>query len=99
MELIFMIRPCPASRMKGSTAAHIRTAPVKFVFIWRCISSSVVSSIAPLIPIPALLTSTSMLPCSFRIVDMALDTDAGSVISNCNIVKPGLSDTAFRLEP
>src|SRR3954470_4027396 len=61
-ELTLMIRPPPCSRMCGSTARVMRIEPNTLVSNSARACSIELSSAAPAIPTPALLTSTSIRP-------------------------------------
>ena len=61
-ELMFTMAPPPLRRMCGMVARQPRNTPVRFTPRTRCHCSRLVSSAVPLPSIPALFTSTSMLP-------------------------------------
>src|ERR1041385_2703521 len=66
MDVTFTTVPLRRSLIEGSTACIIRTAPKKFVSNIRRTGSSGTISTAPARPTPALFTSTSIAPASFR---------------------------------
>src|SRR5215213_9663543 len=100
-ELTLMIRPLPCSRMWGSTARVIRIEPKTFVSNSPRACSIELSSAAPAMPRPALLTSTSMRPDRSSSSRTTPATDPSSVTSSGrNTTPPRFSPAAaFRLVP
>src|SRR4051795_13678797 len=92
-ELMLMIRPLPCSRICGSTARVIRIEPKTFVSNRARVCSIELSSAAPAMPRPALLTSTSMRPERPSTSRTPLATDTSSVTSS------GRNVTASRSSP
>src|SRR5712664_4009203 len=82
IEVILMIFPRRLSRMNGSTALIIATAPKTLTSNCRLISSSGLSSRVPSWPYPALLTRTSIGPISLSACAIAGPMAAKSVTSN-----------------
>src|SRR5215211_2263327 len=100
-ELTLMIRPLPCSRMWGSTARIIRIEPKTLVSNSARVCSIELSSAAPAMPRPALLTSTSMRPDRSSSSRTTPATDPSSVTSSGrNTTPPRFSPAAaFRLVP
>src|SRR5215217_4758777 len=100
-ELTLMIRPPPCSRMWGSTARVIRIEPKTLVSNSARACSIELSSAAPAMPKPALLTSTSMRPDRSSSSRTAAATEASSVTSSGrNTTPPRVSPAAaLRLVP
>src|SRR2546429_6869209 len=80
-DVTFTIVPLPRSRIWGSTAWIMRTAPSTFVSNMRRIWSIGTRSIAPWMPKPALLTNTSTVPA----LATASATDASSSTSRRSV--------------
>jgi hypothetical protein len=76
--------------MEGSTARVTRSSPMTFVskitFAW----SAVKASVTPADPMPALLTSTSILSASASTFLTPASTDASSLTSSSTISMPSL---------
>src|SRR6266850_1976364 len=85
-ELMLMILPALAARIPGSTAFTMRTMPKKFVSNCALASSTLVSSAAPIIAYPALLTSTSSRPALAITCSMHARTDSSDRTSSASIV-------------
>src|SRR6266568_3792820 len=104
-ELMLMTLPAPAARIPGSTAFTIRTAPKKFVSSCALASSTLVSSAAPVIEYPALLTSTSRRPalattCSTQErTDSSERTSSATMVTPCECVLSGLRAVPKTLNP
>jgi hypothetical protein len=62
IDVMFTMVPDRRSRMPGSTAWMQRTAQHRFTFIVSRWDSGAASSTTPLLPMPALFTSTSTRP-------------------------------------
>ena len=88
-ELMLMTVPDRRARMSGSTAFVIRMTPKKLTWNSRIASSGVTSSAAPMIPVPALLCSTSIRPPvrSATALTQAA-TDSSEVTSSCSSSNP-----------
>jgi hypothetical protein len=63
-ELMLMMRPQPFSTMSATTCLVTLNMESKLVFITACQSSRVIFKNMRSLVMPALLTKTSMLPCS-----------------------------------
>src|SRR5256886_14239206 len=87
-ELMLMTLPAPAARIPGSTAFTIRTAPKKLVSSCALASSTLVSSAAPVIEYPALLTSTSRRPALATTCATQERTDSSERTSSATMVTP-----------
>src|SRR5436309_3547700 len=104
-ELMLMTLPAPAARIPGSTAFTIRTAPKKFVSSCALASSTLVSSAAPVIEYPALLTSTSRRPalattCSTQArTDSSERTSSATIVTPCDCALSGLRAVPKTLNP
>src|ERR1700716_1874124 len=61
-DVTLTMQPVALARIEGSTACVQRTAPQRFTFMTSRNREGGVSSTTPLVPMPALLTSTSMRP-------------------------------------
>src|SRR5215471_1218844 len=85
------IRPSRWARMVGSTARVARTAPKKFTSKRSRAWAVSVSSIAPTMLLPALLTRTSIRPAFARISATPRSTDASSRTSSTTCSTPGRS--------
>src|SRR3954463_730522 len=81
-ELTLMIRPPPCSRMCGSTARVIRIDPKTLVSKSARACSIELSSAAPAMPTPALLTRTSIRPDRSSTSRTTPATDTSSVTSS-----------------
>jgi hypothetical protein len=95
-EFIARMWPLRWARMVGSTARTIRWTPNRNTSSWACASSSVVSSMAPITPNPALLNSTSMRPARASTASTHACTDAADDSSSGSISK-GTSADAWPL--
>ncbi len=83
-ELTLITTPDRCSRIVGRTACTSRIGPQKLVSI-RCMAvSSDMLSIAPRLPTPALLTSTSMVPWAPSTRSTAAVIDDPSLTSSCS---------------
>src|SRR6266576_5826557 len=104
-ELMLMILPAPAARIPGSTAFTIRTAPKKLVSSCALASSTLVSSAAPVIEYPALLTSTSRRPalattCATQErTDSSERTSSATMLTPCDCALSGLRAVPKTLNP
>src|SRR5215213_688471 len=100
-ELTLMIRPLPCSRMCGSTARVIRIEPKTLVSNSARACSIELSSAAPAMPTPALLTRTSIRPDRWSTSRTTPSTDPSSVTSSGrNTTPPRCSPAAApRLVP
>src|SRR3954447_22854715 len=100
-ELTLMIRPPPCSRICGSTARVIRIEPKTLVSNSARACSIELSSAAPAMPTPALLTSTSIRPDRSSTSRNTPATDSSSVTSSGrNTTPPRFSPAAaLRLVP
>ena len=87
---MLMIRPSCCWRMEGSTARVTRSSPITFVskitFAWSVVKASV----TPAEAMPALLTSTSILPASASTFLTPASTDASSLTSSSTVLMPSL---------
>src|SRR5437867_7151405 len=88
-ELMLMILPAPAARIPGRTAFTMRTMPKKFVSNCAFASSTLVSSAAPIIAYPALLTSTSSRPAFVITCATHARTDSSDRTSSASVL-PGM---------
>src|SRR5215211_1564 len=100
-ELTLMIRPLPCSRMWGSTARVIRIEPKTLVSNSARVCSIELSSAAPAMPKPALLTRTSIRPDRSSTSRTTPSTDPSSVTSSGRNTTPPRSSpaAALRLVP
>src|SRR5881296_3075380 len=104
-ELMLMTLPAPAARIPGSTAFTIRTAPKKLVSSCALASSTLVSSAAPVIEYPALLTSTSRRPalattCSTQARTESSDrTSSATMVTPCDCALSGLRAVPKTVNP
>src|SRR3954470_13528775 len=92
-ELTLMVRPPPCSRICGSTARVIRIEPKTLVSNSARACSIELSSAAPAMPTPALLTSTSIRPDRSSTSRTTPATDRSSVTSS------GRNTTPSRFSP
>src|SRR6267142_4081284 len=90
IEPMLMIRPSRCRRMEGSTARVTRRSPMTFVSKMTFACSAVKASVTPADPMPALLTSTSILPASASTVSTPASTDASSLTSNSTVLMPSV---------
>src|SRR5215467_11045277 len=90
IEPMLMIRPSCRWRMEGSTARVTRRSPMTFVSKMAFACSVVKASVTPAEPMPALLTSTSILPASARTFVTPVSTDASSRTSTSTVLMPSL---------
>ena len=81
-EETLTIVPDFCSRIWGRTVCVTRSAPKKFVSNISFASSTSVSSIGPLAPMPALFTSTSIRPSASITCFTAFETESPSVTSS-----------------
>src|SRR5262245_31285705 len=88
IEPMLMIRPSRFSRMEGSTARVTRRSPMTFVSKMTFACSAVKASVTPADMMPALLTSTSILPASASTFLTPASTDASSLTSNSTVLMP-----------
>src|SRR5215211_5188777 len=93
-ELTLMIRPLPCSRMWGSTARVIRIEPKTLVSNSARVCSIELSSAAPAMPKPALLTRTSIRPDRSSTSRTTPSTDPSSVTSSGRNTTPPRSSPA-----
>src|SRR5215208_2274729 len=100
-ELTLMIRPLPCSRMWGSTARVIRIEPKTLVSNNARVCSIELSSAAPAMPKPAVLTRTSIRPDRSSTSRTTPSTDPSSVTSSGRNTTPPRSSpaAALRLVP
>src|SRR5438552_912370 len=104
-ELMLTTLPAPAARIPGSTAFTIRTAPKKLVSSCALASSTLVSSAAPVIEYPALLTSTSRRPalattCATQErTDSSERTSSATMVTPCDCALSGLRAVPKTLNP
>src|SRR5882672_10109243 len=87
-EPMLMIRPSRFWRMDGSTARVTRRSPMTFVSKMTFACSAVKASVTPTDAMPALLTSTSILPASASTLLTPASTDASSLTSNSTVLMP-----------
>src|SRR6266566_2576855 len=101
IEPMLMIRPSCCRRMEGSTARVTRSSPMTFVSKIAFACSVVKASVTPAEAMPALLTSTSILPASASTVLTPASTDASSLTSSSTISMPSLrwASAALRFLP
>src|SRR5262245_59434515 len=90
IEPMLMIRPSCCRRMEGSTARVTRSSPMTFVSKIAFACSVVKASVTPTEAMPALLTSTSILPASARTVLTPASTDVSSLTSSSTVLTPSL---------
>src|SRR6266508_6912021 len=90
IEPMLMIRPSCCRRMEGSTARVTRSSPTTLVSKIAFACSVVKASVTPAEAIPALLTSTSILPASVSTVLTPASTDASSLTSSSTVSMPSL---------
>src|SRR5215472_13607721 len=90
IEPMLMIRPSCCRRMEGSTARVTRSSPMTFVSKIAFACSVVKASVTPAEAIPALLTSTSILPASASTVLTPASTDVSSLTSSSTVLTPSL---------
>src|SRR5215470_166423 len=90
IEPMLMIRPSCCRRMEGSTARVTRRSPMTFVSKIAFACSVVKASVTPAEAMPALLTSTSILPSSARTLLTPALTDASSLTSSSTVLTPSL---------
>src|SRR5437667_5596112 len=88
IEPMLMIRPSRFWRIEGSTARVTRRSPMTFVSKTTFACSAVKASVTPTDMIPALLTSTSILPASASTCLTPASTDASSLTSNSTVLMP-----------
>src|SRR6266550_469098 len=82
IEPMLMIRPSCCCRMEGRTARVARSSPMTLVSKIAFACSVVKASVTPTEAIPALLTSTSILPASVSTVLTPASTDVSSRTSS-----------------
>src|SRR5215510_15006975 len=87
-EPMLMIRPSRFWRMEGSTARVTRRSPMTFVSKMTFACSAVKASVTPADMMPALLTSTSIVPASASTLLTPASTDASSLTSNSTVLMP-----------
>src|SRR6266850_5688985 len=85
---MLMIRPSRFCRMEGSTARVTRRSPMTFVSKMTFAWSAVKASVTPADMMPALLTSTSIVPASASTLLTPASTDASSLTSNSTVLMP-----------
>src|SRR5262249_18911019 len=90
IEPMLMIRPSCCRRMEGSTARVTRSSPMTFVSKIAFACSVVKASVTPTEAMPALLTSTSILPASASTVLTPASTDVSSLTSSSTVLTPSL---------
>src|SRR5712664_1218515 len=90
IEPMLMIRPSCCRRMEGSTARVTRSSPMTFVSKIAFACSVVKASVTPAEAIPALLTSTSIVPASVSTVLTPASTDVSSLTSSSTVLTPSL---------
>src|SRR5438128_5043335 len=101
IEPMLMIRPSCCWRMAGSTARVTRSSPITFVSKIAFACSVVKASVTPAEAMPALLTSTSILPASVSTVLTPASTDVSSRTSSSTVLMPSLrrASAALRFVP
>src|SRR6266446_3556087 len=90
IEPMLMIRPSCCRRMEGSTARVTRSSPMTFVSKIACACSVVKASVTPAEAMPALLTSTSIVPASASTFLTPASTDVSSLTSSSTVLTPSL---------
>src|SRR5262245_6508910 len=85
---MLMIKPSRFRRMEGSTARVTRRSPMTFVSKITFACSAVKASVMPADMMPALLTSTSIVPASASTLLTPASTDASSLTSNSTVLMP-----------
>src|SRR5215813_1655843 len=90
IEPMKMIRPSCCRRMEGSTARVTRSSPMTFVSKIAVACSVVKASVTPAEAMPALLTSTSILPASASTVLTPASTEVSSLTSSSTVLTPSL---------
>src|SRR5580693_2653767 len=90
VEPMLMIRPSCCRRMEGTTARVTRSSPMTFVSKIAFACSVVKASVTPAEAMPALLTSTSILPASASTVLTPASTDVSSLTSSSRVLTPSL---------
>src|SRR6266852_880973 len=88
IEPMLMISPSRFWRMEGRTARVTRRSPMTFVSKTTFACSAVKASVTPADMMPALLTSTSIVPASARTLLTPASTDASSLTSNSTVLMP-----------
>ena len=103
MLLMHTMRPPPCARICGSTARVTLSVPNTFSSSWACESRVSVSSAAPDMPKPALLTRMSIRPSRLMTSSIAARTCASSVTSAviCTMPSAGFSrrDSSYTVQP
>src|SRR5215212_1310893 len=94
IEAMLTIEPEPRSSIALPTSRQHQNTPVRFTEMTASHSSSGTSSEGILWTIPALLTRTSMRPCSSSTVPTISRTEAGFVTSVCTKVPSSSSATS-----
>ena len=87
---MLMISPSRFWRMEGSTARVTRRSPMTFVSKMTFAWSVVKASVTPTDAMPALLTSTSIVPASTSTFLTPASTDASSLTSSSTVLMPSL---------
>src|SRR5215831_12105582 len=90
IEPMLMIRPSCCRRMEGSTARVTRSSPMTFVSKIAFACSVVKASVTPAEAMPALLTSTSILPASASTVLTPASTEVSPLTSSSTVLTPSL---------
>src|SRR6266851_158145 len=90
IEPMLMIKPSRFRRMEGSTARVTRRSPMTFVSKITFACFAVKASVTPADMMPALLTSTSIVPASASTLLTPASTDASSLTSNSTVLMPSV---------